>query len=1059
VPPPSHAPIPPIKKKIKKPLIFGIAGAGAAALILVLALLVIPLFQNNTNTDNPIDDDYVSIDINTDVEPPVVDDNDYHDGGVSYTTNDPNIRMIEVNQGISYGYDSDTGEFYLLNNFVAGKETALFIDLKEPFDPKSQVMLTIERDGEHVISLPSLELVDETTLLFQPKDIREVGFWEQGVYTFTFNMDDSEAVRTANFHKAMPMKVLAVPIKGNYYGEVRTCEGDWKLGATMISAVFPVAREDVEYVLGPEQDYSDPSYDLNTKDGRKKVWQSLCAMQTPNNDYTMIVGYMRTPTIQGYLGYTYGGEATIVCESEPDLLATVVHEMAHCYKIGDEYSGGSLNDEVNPPPYGMEGKDILTGEPAAGTKEYVEGGNTVGLLGSGSVIYPEQRPYWPEGRELLGTRTSYMGEGTGEDAFMFWTTSDIWNHLFTTFTGQPAQKGGYVAPEEEAEEGPGEQGEYWGPCPQCSVDMYDPDGYIECANCAGMVLLTDAATDECKDCGKVYSENDIYEDDLWIYHPTCGYLLYYPAFVEYYSYGTTIYGNKIALLEIRGSFDPSGAFNPEPWYSYESAYGIVATRRDGEYNASVYDSNGKRLSIAYFYVTDESQINTRAGYKWGAGEDEDNDIPIKVTVKIPDSAAKIVISKGGQEVYEKTLSANAPQVAFTKLTEGQKLDNHTTLTWQASDADGDELTYRIWYYRSEDEMYLVATDLTGNSYNADLTDYPGTDQGWFVILATDGSRTTAAMSPKVSVPFRAPDILNHIPDGTQYKVTDLIEIHGKVYDAQDGWLWFREYKWYIDGIYDSDYAFLNIWPYTMAPGIHTITMEVTNSAGMVSTKDFVIEILEYDLDLPDPWPKREITVALGQGYYQPLDRLDAPITRIEFAKMMFYFYMEGVVLSWDEDLPDDVEPENLGLMVEFSDMSNDIIDPDNTYAMQMMWLGLMELKNARYDDYGDFTMAYGEFDPHGTLTQREAMQIMYMAIELGRTQRYTTYEVLDESVFLPHLEEWGMFDESGFNSYNPNERMSKGLSMVRIARFLIYVHETIKGYPPDSLDPEWLYGY
>jgi len=1052
--------VPPAEKKIKKPLVFGIAGAGALALILVLALLVFPLFQNNINTDEPAhDDDYISIDINTDVEPPVVDDTDFDDGGVSYTTNDPNIRMIEVNQGISYGYDSDTGELFLLNNFVAGKETALFIDLKEPFDPKAQVMLTIERDGEPVISLSSIELVDETTLLFQPKDIREVGFWEQGVYTFTFTMDDSEAVRIVHFHKAIPMKVLAVPIKGNYYGEIRKCEGDWKLGSTMISAVFPVAREDVEYILGPEQDYSDPSYDLNTKDGRKKVWQSLCALQTPNNDYTMIVGYMRTPTTQGYLGYTYGGEATIVCESEPDLLATVVHEIAHCYKIGDEYNGGSLNDEINPPPYGMEGKDILTGEPSAGTKENVYGGGTVGLLGSGSVIYPEQRAYWPEGRELLGTRTSYMGEGTGEDAFMFWTTSDIWNHLFSAFTGQPAQKGGYIAPEDEPAEGPETQEEYWGPCSQCLTDMYDPHFYIECTDCAGMVLITNDGKDACKDCGKDYSDNEIGDDEWWIYHPTCGYLLYYLAYIEYYYYGTTQDGADIPILEIRGSFDPSGEFSPDPWYTYTAAYGIVATKRDGDYSASVFDSNGKRLSVAYFDVTDDSQINTRAGYKWGTGEEEDNDIPIKVTLRFHVSAAKIVISKGGQEVYTRTMSASAPQVAFTRLTEGQKLDNLTRLTWEASDADGDELTFRIWYYRSKTDMYLVATDITGNSYDADLTDYPGTDQGWFVILASDGSRTTTAESPKVSVPFRAPDILNHIPDGTQYKVTDLIEIHGKVYDAQDGWLWFREYKWYVDGIYDSDYAFFTSWPYTMAPGMHTITMEVTNSAGISSTKDFVIEILDYDLDLPDPWPKWEITVALGQGYYQPLDRLDAPITRIEFAKMMFSFYMEGTILSWEEDLPDDVEPDNMGLGVEFSDLSNDIIDPDMTYASRMITLGLMELKNATYEDYDGFTMAYGDFDPHGTLTQREAMQIMYMTIELGRTQRYTTYEVLDESVFLPHVEEWGMLDESGFNAYNQNERMSKGLSMVRIARFLIYVHETIWGFDPEYLDPEWLYGF
>jgi len=82
-----------------------------------------------------------------------------------------------------------------------------------------------------------------------------------------------------------------------------------------------------------------------------------------------------------------------------------------------------------------------------------------------------------------------------------------------------------------------------------------------------------------------------------------------------------------------------------------------------------------------------------------------------------------------------------------------------------------------------------------------------------------------------------------------------------------------------------------------------------------------------------------------------------------------------------------------------------------------------------------------------------------MAIELGRTQTYTTFEVLDESEFLPQIKEWGMLDESGFNSYNESERMSKGLTMVRIGRFIIYLYETVWGIDSEFIDPEFIYGY
>ncbi len=44
------------------------------------------------------------------------------------------------------------------------------------------------------------------------------------------------------------------------------------------------------------------------------------------------------------------------------MLPTVVHEIAHCYQVGDEYDGGSFNNKVNYPPNGFSGSDFVTGE-------------------------------------------------------------------------------------------------------------------------------------------------------------------------------------------------------------------------------------------------------------------------------------------------------------------------------------------------------------------------------------------------------------------------------------------------------------------------------------------------------------------------------------------------------------------------------------------------------------------------------------------------------------------------------------------------------------------------
>jgi len=377
-------------------------------------------------------------------------DNDapFVEGEAGFSTNDPVIKMIEVNQCLSYGFDTDTGEFYVMENFIAGKETAFFIDLEEPLDTNAEVQMTVERDGEQVAVLTSYELVDDSTLLFHPDDIGEVGNWEQGAYTFTFKMGGSTAKRTADFYKSMQMKVLAVPMINNYSGQVIECGDRWKEGGTMLTALYPVAKADIQYDLGDVQDFSDIKYDLVTDAGSNMVLRMLDLLQTPGDEYTMIIGFMPEPIYRKVNGVDFRisglsstGTTNIICESLPHMLQAIVHEIAHCYSVGDEYEGGGLNNALNAPPYGMEGYDLIRGRdhPAVGEKEHVRSGPSVGIKGTGSVIYEQQRAYWHEGRELPGTLASFMSSGTDEYGILVWISSEIWDHLFYIFTGQDSE--------------------------------------------------------------------------------------------------------------------------------------------------------------------------------------------------------------------------------------------------------------------------------------------------------------------------------------------------------------------------------------------------------------------------------------------------------------------------------------------------------------------------------------------------------------------------------------------------------------------------------------------
>lgn len=943
-----------------------------------------------------------------------------------FTTNDPNIKMIEINQSLSYGFDTDTGRLYLMENFVAGKETAVFVKLGTPPAADSEMILTIEKDRRFVASLAPAAIVDDTTILFLPEDIAGVNDWEQGAYTITFDMDESRAVRTTNFFESMEMKVLAVPVLANYSGRVVSCLGDWRYGSTMIEAAYPVAKKGVDYVLHPELDLSDGRYDLNTDIGQFNVWEALKNLQTPDKDYTMIVGYIRYPANHGqYLGYTYGQPANVVCESEPDLYATVVHEIAHCYLIGDEYEGGGLNNELNSPPYRMQGHDIVTREPAEGIKEAVVSGFSVGINGSGSMVYPEQRPFWVEGRTLLGAVTSYMGSGTGEDSFKFWTTSDIWNHLFNVFTGQaPMVILGDESGEEPGDSGPAEEDgddedDYWGQCPNCYGDVYDPPMFVQCRNCYEFTLITGEVF-PCRECGNTIVVEEYTKEEAAIGCFTCESLIWLTSFVDFnggsFNKGITARAAEpelVTVTEITGVLEADGTFSPDPWYSYPAHASVLSANKIGDYAVYIYDENGEKISATYFDALPTAEINTAEGRSFL----ESAGIPVEVVVRLPEDAAKFVILKGEEEIYERAVSESAPEVAITDIEPYENIGDEYTLNWEASDEDGDELYFDVYYYYNDTSYYLMAANVTDSSLDLDLTGYPGADEGYFRIRATDGVHTSESLSEFVTVPFKAPEIFTDNAEVPQYAVTQEFRYEIDAYDKQDGWLQDEEIEWILN---DEHYAYgaaLTVRPYELEPGIHTFTVTAANSAGLSDSKDFSVEILDDESDLPDDWSKDIIKYALKSGCYASQARPEAPVTRADFAQMMTAMY--GVV-SGPEGAYPDVEEDLI------SDCTGNLYD-----AGLMVFLGVMEAED-------------GIFEPQKSMTESEAAIVMYKVARLAAGRAQAGAEAGDEEEgdeeIIEKLIELGVFGGDDENELEEDGKLSYKLSLVRCGLFLKTVY-------------------
>ena len=466
-----------------------------------------------------------------------------------------------------------------------------------------------------------------------------------------------------------------------------------------------------------------------------------------------------------------------------------------------------------------------------------------------------------------------------------------------------------------------------------------------------------------------------------------------------------IYPGMTTVINVKGEFDKSGNFHALPWYVYDISSSSLTGKVRGEYAVHIYDDNGARIAVSYFDIEDNSRIVAADGTESKPG----GFVPVELNVKFHDEAARIVIKKGNKDIYSREVSKHAPKVAFTDQTENEELANITVISWEATDEDGDELYFKLWYSPDGIKSHLLATDIQERSFKLDMSKYPGTESGYFTIYATDGVRTTEAKSANIRVLFNAPQILTDQKEVPKVKVTEEIYFKTKVYDAQDGWLSGDDVEWFLDGDMSDSVSVTNALqtrPYQLEPGLHTFTCIATNSAGLSVQRDYKFEIIDDESDLPDDWSRPEIILALKNGYIVSVSRIEAPVPRGQFADLMFMLFShinpEGLP-SYDKDLVTDS-------------------GEDNYSEFMMAYLGLMEAPG-------------GIFKPYKSLTQRDAVKILYQTWMLAANPdlkiKDLTYNEAEAVEFFVNN---GVLNEGGENMFHPEEKMSKKLALVWIGR-------------------------
>ena len=261
----------------------------------------------------------------------------------------------------------------------------------------------------------------------------------------------------------------------------------------------------------------------------------------------------------------------------------------------------------------------------------------------------------------------------------------------------------------------------------------------------------------------------------------------------------------------------------------------VATAVDGEYELELRDASGSVVRSVSFSV-----------YR-SFDSDEGGEAGFDVVVPSEPDYASFAVLESGEELAVVRRSDNTPAVSISGISEGQVFGSEDSidLSWQGSDADGDELSYRLYYSTDGGDSYSpMSGSITSTARSYSTEQLEGSEQARFGISVSDGTRSSFAQSPVFSVAGHVPEVwIKNPPSGAVFAGRRGFLLDADGYDIDDGSLPSSAFEWHssIDGDLGTG-EFLVLSARDLTPGEHTITVIATDSDGMAADDSVDITI-------------------------------------------------------------------------------------------------------------------------------------------------------------------------------------------------------------------------
>ena len=274
------------------------------------------------------------------------------------------------------------------------------------------------------------------------------------------------------------------------------------------------------------------------------------------------------------------------------------------------------------------------------------------------------------------------------------------------------------------------------------------------------------------------------------------------------------------LLSVFGSVAPDGSAAVMDHIRRLNSVDNAPPITPGPYAIRLRDAQGATLADNAFTPSEQD-----AGW-----------LPFGQVVNFAPGTAEVQIVRLADNTVLATqhVSANPPVIGNITLpaTAAQAAADSMTISWTASDPDGDALTFDIFYSRDGGVTFQpVQLGVTGNSAVIDTSTLGGSASALFQVVASDGVNSASANSALFTMPAKAPSVQILTPaTGVHVAWGQTVNFSGVAVDLQDGSLVGAALTWSNQKGVLGHGALLSTKD--LPAGTNTITLDAVNSANL-----------------------------------------------------------------------------------------------------------------------------------------------------------------------------------------------------------------------------------